>query len=268
MSFVHRATHNGFVTVNATDYPGPIPIAEATQRAIFHAYANAFFRQHLKSEPVWEPYFHGSHIPPSVPYRQIAPQFNRVGVPVKVVDDFQSNPPKGTSSSGGAVAYSAGAGKLTEGDLFSNDNHSPHETNGLIIDWNGGDSLTLDVPAALKNVQTLNFFSFRLGHVVDPGGAYSSLNTMKVGLTDIPGNPTHEVELTLNVPEPDHRAAADRPGWPDKPAATKSALMTVRIPTDEYGNNGIDLTQVKQVVIKFPAAGSGKVALDNIEFTN
>jgi hypothetical protein len=88
----------------------------------------------------------------------------------------------------------------------------------------------------------------------------SPIDTMRVAIEDA-NSPSgrHAITLTREVPKPDFR--------PDDASLTKSALMTIRIPLADYEANGVDLFKVKLVELMFPAAGSGNIEIDDIEFT-
>lgn len=47
---------------------------------------------------------------------------------------------------------------------------------------------------------------------------------------------------------------------------SKSAMQTITIPLSEFASNGVDLSEVKWLRIKFPLVGSGEMIFDSIEF--
>jgi dienelactone hydrolase len=258
MSFVYGATHNGFITSNK-DGPG---IAPRRQKRTAVAYMNAFMRQHLLNETAWTPYFTGAFIPGSTGYHKIYQQYRDMKAGnFSAVDDFDTPPHDwDTSSEGETVAHSRAGTGLEEGFLNPHpptiDSDSPHETFGLkVTDWNAADKLTFDVAGANQDVTGRTHVSFRITHVARRANA--SIDSMKIALVDTASN-RHEASLTRTVPKPDPRVTS---------TLTKSAFMSIRIPLEEYGSNGVDLTKIQKVEFVFPAAGTGNIELDDVEFT-
>lgn len=255
MSFVHGATHNGFITTNK-DFAGPA-IPDSIQQNITRAYMHAFLRQHLLGEQIWKSYFTGEFIPPSTGYTGIYQQYREmISGNFKTVDDFENSPDWTQSSSGQAVNHSRAGTGLAEGSLYTLDSNSPHETSGLqIIDWHAGDRLTFAVLPGGFDARPWTHLSFRITQVA--GKANSTIDTMKVALVDA-GTDRHEVTLNKKVPDPDPRV--------DDPSLIKSALMTIRLPLADYANN-VDLSKVTSVQFVFPATGAGNIQIDELEFT-
>jgi hypothetical protein len=264
LTFVYNATHNGFITTNKDFTSGGV-IAPGTQKRITLAYMNAFMRQHLLGETIWNSYFTGQFIPGSTGYKKVFQQFkNMIPGESQMVDDFENLPHDfAVSSFGQPVAHSRAGPGLAEGFLNPHaptiDVDSPHETNGLkITDWQPADTLTFTVDPAGLDVTTWTHVSFRICQVARK--INSTINTLRVALEDANGLPgRHEVVLPKAVPDPDLR--------PDVASLTKSALMTIRIPLAEYQSNGVDLTKLKIVELLFPAAGKGNIEVDDFEFT-
>lgn len=275
MSFVKGATHNGFVTTNH-DAKDPLGVltGDLIQKNILKAYTNAFFRMHLKGESVWSPYLQGDYIPISCNFEDIFPLYRHQGGETIVVDDFELFDPVDESSRGEDVIWDGGLGTLVEGLLSprpvanSKDTQSPHETNGLVIDWEAGRNLTFSVPAADADVSLLNFLSFRITQVAKAVLApYPSIDGLEIELVDGRGG-NHSEVITRKIPDPIHRNNISYPAPIGAYNPVKSAMVTVRIPLSEYRENGVDLTNISNVTFIFPPGGPGKIAIDSIEFSN
>jgi len=263
MSFVYRATHNGFITDNH-DYPGGFlagTISPTKQQRIARAYTNAFFRQHLKSESIWAPYFYGEQIPNSANFRKIYPQYQDMGAPAEVVDNFESGTGWTVASNTEAVSHSRSGVSINEGVLDIIDNRSPHVSQGILIEWEGDDIMTFTVNPSGLDVSGLTHFSMRISHKVkNPNTGYESLEEMEVALKDTSGN-EFPVKLNREIPRPGNRNDEER---------IKSALTTVRLPLIDYSNGGVNLSSVKEVKLIFPkkSDAKGTIDIDDLEFTN
>jgi dienelactone hydrolase len=261
MSFVYGATHNGFIKDNH-DNPSLATVSLTAQRNTALAYMNAFFRMHLKSEPIWRPYMAGEHVPGSIGYTEIYQQFADMGSSTETIDDSQNMDADWTEGSAGKPISFTGTTIPVEGyiapriDTTSIDPYAPHETMGLKVKWDAGNELTYIVSNTGINISSLKYLSFRIGQFVTD---FSKIDDMVVYLYDT-ALQNHPAKMTRNVPDPDPRT--------DDPLLTKSAMMTIRIPLIEYQANGVDLTNVKKIVLKFPSSGTGTVLIDDIAFTN
>jgi hypothetical protein len=287
MSFVYGATHNGFITTNrdldalcnmlcqgsadpaacraaCQAVVGAGVISPATQKRISLAYMNAFMRQHLLGEAIWKSYFTGEFIPGSTGYSKIYQQYKEmITGNSHIIDNFENTPHDwAVSSSGQSVSHSRAGTGLAEGFLNPHaplDIDSPHETSGLkVTGWAAADTLTFTVLAGGLNVAAWTHFSFRITQVARRTN--SPIDTMRVAIADTklpPGR--HEIVLSRKVPDPDNR--------PDDATLTKSAFMTIRIPLADFAANGVDLTTVQSVELQFPAAGTGNIEIDDLEFT-
>ena len=266
MAFVYGANHNGFITASTRDPVKIATLADSIQKATARAYMNAFMRQHLLGEAIWRGYFTGQFIPGSVGTDKIFPQFKEMAAAnFRTVDDFQDTGVDdwAISSSGEAVVHSRAGAGLEEGFLNpfapTIDADSPHETFGLkITGWAASDTLdfTVTTNAAGQDVNAFSHLSFRITQVARK--VNSRIDGLKVVVEDTLAH-RFAAPLGRTIPDPDRR--------PDLVSLTKSALLTVRIPLSIYSGNGVDLTKVKLVQFEFPAAGSGNIEIDDVEFT-
>lgn len=273
--FVHKASHNGFITTNYDAWPGDAAACEtpATQQKITLAYMNAFLRTHLLADSRWVGMFTGEWQPPSVSATG-AKLYVQTRVPgQRVVDDFESAPAWSASSIGGGVAQTGLAANPTEGKLHDTsgsaglDPKSPHDSKGERLAWNSlGDRLEWSIPAGQENVSGYTAISLRIGQTVDSASnPANQAQNLRVVLRDGVGNERAvRVGAFSEVPYPDVRADN---------TYTKSALRTVRIPLVSYtivcaGQPKVDLTNVVALALLFSDTPSGEVEIDEIEFTS
>jgi hypothetical protein len=275
MGFVYRATHNGFVTTNY-DNPGDSPLPEAAQRAITQAYANAFFRQHLRSEATWEGMFTGLWKPASVAASGAEIYFQYRVPGGKVVDEFEGAVPDWQSSTlgggvshGGTLPSNPGEGRLfdfppTQPGL---DTQSPHYSNGLKVNWDQlGDRLAWSIPAAHQDVSGFSVLSLRVTQKeASPSNTANQAQDFRVRLKDAANNERAIRASAFGpIPFPDQRSNS---------ALRKSALAAVRIPLSSYtivcaGQPKVDLASVVEMSLEFSIRATGEVEVDEIEFTN
>lgn len=273
--FVHRASHNGFITTNYDAWAGDLPACEppATQQKITLAYMNAFFRTHLLADNRWHGMFNGEWQPPLVSATGVK-LFVQTRLPGgRVVDDFQSAPAWSSSSIGGSVIQSGLPANPSEGKLFhlatspGLDPKSPHDTKGQRLAWNSaGDRLEWSIPAGQRDVTGFAAVSLRIGQTVDSvSNATNQSQNLRVVLRDGASNERAvRVGAFSDVPYPDVRSSNDY---------TKSALLTVRIPLASYtivcaGQPQVDLTDVVSLALLFSETPTGEVEVDEIEFTS
>lgn len=274
MAFVHRATHNGFITNNGDAEAADIPelLSPADQQTVTMSYVNAFFRQYLKNEEIWNGMFTGEWKPASLaPAVDVYVQYQ--DTTFTAVDDFQSGAGWQASSIGGTLTQTGLPANPNEGKMHHHpsapgiDPRSPHDTNGLTLRWDGlGDELVFTVPAAHKNVSGFEALSVRISQKDgSPHNPANQLQNLRVALRDTAG---HERGVRVGsfgvVPFPDQRATA---------FLRKSALTTIRIPLSSYtivaaGADQIDLTEIAQVKLRFTETPAGEIDIDDVEFTD
>lgn len=271
MLFVYRATHNGFITTNYDNAEAGL-LTPATQQAITRAYANAFFRWHVRNEPKWKGMFAGEWTPPSVSVTgaECYTQYREPGG--KTVDDFEGVAPNWQlSTMGGSVAH---AGTLpvdpAEGTMIDGwggpglDTHSPHDTKGVKVRWdNIGDRLTYSIPAADQDFSPFTTLSLRLSQKeASPSNPANQAQDLRVRLKDASNNQRAiRVGAFGAIPYPDQRANAD---------LRKSALATIRIPLASYrivcaGQPQVDLQHVVELTLVFEIKPAGEIEVDEIE---
>ncbi len=274
MVFVHRASHNGFITSNE-NFTGEAAacIPAADQQKVTLAYANAFFRTYLRGDGRWAGMFNGEWQPPSVAATGTK-LYTQDRVPgQRVVDDFQSAPAWTASSIGGAVSETGLPVAPNEGKLHNHasapgiDARSPHDSRGLRLRWDaGGDRIEWAVPPGQRDVSGFAAISLSIGQTAESASNPTNLaQNLRLLLRDGANNERAiRIGAFHELPFPDVRA---------QPTFTKSAQLTVRIPLVSYtivcaGQAKVDLADVTSVALVFSETPSGEVNVDQIEFTH
>ncbi len=275
MVFVHLATHNGFMTTNYdAEFGDAGSVAPpADQRKVTIAYANAFFRQHLKAEPQWNGMFAGDWRPASVAATGLDLYAQYATTGTQEVDDFESGAGWTSSSSGGTVSQSGLPAVPQEGKLHDHamaaglDDRSPHDRKGMLIRWDSlGDEVVFSVPAAGQDVSGFAALSVRIAQVeASASNPANQLQNLRIALQD--GGGTERAVRAghfRDIPYPDQRS---------NPATRKSAMTTIRIPLTAYtikaaGAPQVDLTDVTSVKLRFTEKPTGEIDIDDVAFTD
>lgn len=282
MVFVYSATHNRFTETSDADYSSwklgandrAIILERGTHQAIAMGYMTAFFHQELNGDTRWEGLFRGEWIPASV--RQA--EGGAVNLYVQysdtnktVIDDFEgahSATSWASRADGGTVDH---GGTLPdtplEDELYDIDTHSPHDTSGLLLRWDG---LADKIEFSLNNLNASNYaaLSFRVTQMVDsqynPADQAQDLYvTLRDGTLPTPKSRSIKVCKFAEIPAPQKR---------DLNQFTKSAMCTVRIPLHAFtievlNTERVDITNLTAVVFDFKAKAAGQIEIDSVEFT-
>jgi hypothetical protein len=266
-SHVYGANHNWFNTVwFQDDGSGPDRLTDVNQRAVERVLGVAFFRQFLQGFTTARGLFTGTATVGSGVLS--ASIFRSFQDPThKSVDDAEDAPANAALNSlGGANAnvslapynefpFAAGAGAFNT-SFF-------HGTKGLVAGWNaGGDMLTINVPAAHKDVSTHRYLALRIAQVFDSGttNPLGATQDLDVGLEDELGNKIFfRVGSQDVIPFPYQR-----------PSLVKTLLQTVRIGLSCYScpsTVGVDRKAIARIHLRFNRRPAGLVGLDSIQFT-
>lgn len=275
------------------------PLDITKQKDIAKGYFNALMRMYLKNEDYWKPYFTGEVIPLAIKNEDVFQQYrNMNAVAGKWYDDLSAVPDTSLSGIGisttipyttfpsisatriggriisidvpssalttlGAFVHSdlVDFAKFDTGSGVKKALTSPHESNGLFVDWNTTmNSLRIDVdkndPNGTQDATLFGYLSFRVGHVVNfkSGHSYEDLSKVIVKLEDL-SSQTSETQINKGIPIPYIR----------EDFVTKSAMMTIRLPLDSFIGTA-DLTVIKYVILELP--GSGTLVINDFEFTD
>lgn len=281
MVFCYGAIHDRFNTVwgdadlyfgqiGPTDLPN-VATADAHEKTA-KGYMTGFFRQHLQGENKWEGIFRGEWVPAAVAAAdpgKLRPFVQYIDTTKKVVDDFEgAHTP--TSWQTGPLGNVDDDGTLpldpSEDDLYDVDNHSPHDTSGLLLRWDGlGDRLRFDVPAAHKDVSAYAALAFRVTQKVNSPSNPMTPQDLYMTLRDTGGKSRSiKVAKFAEIPVPQKRHYDQ---------FTKSAMNTIRIPLHAFtiecaGMDRVDLQNIASVTFDFKALANGEIEIDSVEFTN
>lgn len=274
MVFVHRASHNGFITANENNTgEAATCIPPADQQKVTLAYMNAFFRTYLRADNRWAGMFTGEWQPPSVAATGAKLYIQNRQPGQRVIDDFQSAPAWSSSSIGGAASETGLPATPSEGKLHDHpgavgiDPRSPHDSNGQRLRWDaGGDRIEWTIPAGQRDVSAFAAVSIRIGQTAEsPSNPLNLAQNLRLSLKDGANNERAiRVGAFHELPYPDVRP---------EPTFTKSALLSVRIPLASYmivcaGQPKVDLTDVVSLALVFSETPAGEIDIDEIEFTS
>lgn len=205
-----------------------------------------------------------------------------------IIDDYQTQPATGTSSSGAMVTFDVE--NLTEGRLDDNnsdfawsaadpfngatqdgdtDGDAPRSDDGrgVVFDWTDVDKFyEWQVPALVNDFSQFRYLSFRGAQGTQHPNTVAVLGNLTFAVTLRDGN---NVTSTINIganggglTEPYQRSG----GWHNE-------MRTVRIRTTDFLNNASGINLANIVAVRFnvgPASGSskGRIVLDDLMLTN
>lgn len=280
MVFVYGATHNRFTTIGTetdvaslgpTDKPKLINV-DAHQK-IARAYMTAFFRWQLKNEDQWQGIFRGEWVPAAVTQAdggkvKLYVQYSDTSK--NVIDNFEgihTSTSWQVSTNGGSVDDS---GTLpvdpVEDELYDADAHSPHETSGLVLRWDGTGGKLEFKPKNPIDIHNFKAISFRVTQKVDSkSNPVDQAQDLYLTLTDTK-NKSRAIKVGkfAEIPSPQKRYDNN---------LTKSAMCTVQIPLHVFtieviGTDKVNLNNIKALTFEFKAKPKGEIEIDDIEFTN
>jgi len=282
MVFAYGAIHDRFNTVWGDDDLGfgklgsndltQVINADAHEK-IAKAYMNAFGRLYCRGEQQWAGLFRGEWNAPAVE----AADAGKVRIYVQYrdttrtdVDTFDGahTPTSWQVSSAGTTVDDAGTLPVdpSENQLNLVDAHSPHDTGGLLLRWDGtADKLSIDMPGGTLDVRAYEAVQFRVGQKVGSASNPSAAQDLYVTLTDAAAQSRSiRASKFAEIPRPHQR---------DFDQFTKSAMRTVRIPLHAWtikvaGAVAVDLASVARLTFDFGINASGEIEIDDVEFTN
>ena len=261
MKFVHGWNHNRF-SANPGDGPSPQMLATA-------GYINAALRWQLWGQDEFEPWVVDNLLPPSAddgkwtPYTQYQ---SGLWQSRRVIDNFEGATLE-TSTIGGAVSV-FGAGDVDYGEsAFTVDQSVPHgNTQVLVMEPVAfGEHIVWEIPANVQDMSHYEVLSIRAGKIVDYGQPGSVSLTFRLKADGVWSDFIDTAEYT-EIPEPDpvYISFPKDPPWHGM--YTKSPMVTVRIPLDDFD---VDPTQVEEIEMHY--AGFNEIGtrwmIDNLEFS-
>ncbi|HXI12106.1 MAG TPA: choice-of-anchor X domain-containing protein [Thermoanaerobaculia bacterium] len=226
--------------------------------------------------------FHPIGVPVANPCVVVSNEYrNGFGVGNFVIDDYQTQPAAGTSSSGGTVTFNVE--NVTEDRLDDNNSDfvfsaadpfngatqgGPSDTTrGVVFDWTGSDRFyEWQVPATANDFSKFLYLSFRGAQGTRHPNTIATLGdlTFSVTLRDS-ASVTSTIRIDAygsGLSEPYQRSS----GWHNE-------METIRIRTTDFLNNASGLSLANIVAVRLnvgPTFGSneGRIVIDDLMLTN
>lgn len=288
MAYVYNANHNYFNTIwtdtaalgtpnpwagSADDYPGGVPaMSAADQRQIGLTTVAAFFRWKLLNQVAFREVLTGRIRPAGLQNQFVFWTFQ--DGERKAADNFeQAGMAAGTNTLMGTNA-APGFGTFEERRLNHDgssypgspltDNNLYHDTIGLKLAWAAPQTYTIDIPAGSRDFSAYTHLTFRIAKKAATLGTGPDIN-FDIQLEDGAGHTGLWPFRTDQYDRIPH--AYENPRITAVFGDTMVNVMTgVRIPLRAFtlNNSMVDLTNVARITIM--TAGSGEIAIDDIEF--
>jgi len=292
--YVHGTDHNDYNCCGFNDYDGPAgaEIGRPEAQKIARSYYLALVEWYAKGNPATKEYLTRMYddIHPSgiLGTAEVALSYTERNTPANfIIDDYQSQPGTGTSSSGGSVTFDVT--NLTEDNL--NDNNTSFTwiasdpmngmtfysdggdfAKGVVYDYTVGDTrfVEFEVPVGQRDVRGKDFVSFRAcqGTRHPETVALNTSHSFSVTLRDGDGvsSTMHFGAWGKLTPLFQRTGAGTGAGWVNE-------MNTVRARLSSFETNGssIDLSNIVAVRLEYGAAfGSnrGRIGLDDVQFTS
>lgn len=292
----HGWFHNGGISTSSA-FTGPCPIGEANTHLIQLGHLLPLVKRYVDDnipsiDFLTRQYesFRPIGVPTGDPCIQVSHEYMDASsnTPANmqksvIIDDYQSQPGTGISSSGEAVTFNAD--NLTEGRLDDNNStftwaasdpfngatqaSAADSSSGVVFDWNGVDKFyEWTIPVDQRDFTDNLFLSFRGAQGTQHPYTLAVLGdlTFKVTLRDGQGTP---VSSSISIgafgggfEQPYQRSG----GWHNE-------METIRIRLTDFLNNGsgLDLTNIVAIRLDVgPAYGSseGRIVIDDLMLSN
>ncbi|MFX0199162.1 MAG: hypothetical protein ACFFCW_23815 [Candidatus Hodarchaeota archaeon] len=279
MVFIYGATHNRFNREWGTEYKVDTSstkiLSSGQHETLLKGYMTAFMQVHLQNRTEQLDYFNGELRIPQVDEVEVHCQYQS---PTRLaLDHFESNYQINQNTLGGAVSYSSLDGAPQENVTGLLDNHSPHQTRGILLRWNSTVAkyeTEIPLPQSQRNVKPYKFLSFRVGQKV--GSALNPLDQLQdfyVRLNTAGGGNSRAVKAGAfgSIPfpyKPEYKTTYDGNEEPN----TKSAMKAIRIPLHAWTIKAmtapiVDLGNVGSITFEFYSKPIGEILVDDVEFT-
>jgi hypothetical protein len=266
MAWVYGANHNFFNTVwtpgtgascSSDDGTGDGRLSDSLQRLVGCQGILPFFRLHLRGQTGFRKMFRGEVALGGLGGVRMYWAYQH---PVRrEVDNFEVGNNQNTNSLGGAVTTTGGFSSFSEFNAATTPLNF-HFTRGLLLAWNANQNYETVLPLGQRNVSGFSAVSMRVSQVLDAGvlNKLDSPRTLLVSLKSTGGtvsNVNFDVAGFQSVP------------YPYEGNGGKTVLGTVRIPLSAFRNSNValPLNDIERIIIQY--RGSGKIAVDDIQFT-
>lgn len=266
MGWVYGANHNFFNTVwtpgmgfscASDDGTGDGRLGDSLQRLVGCQGILPFFRLHLRGESGFRKMFRGEVALGGLGGVRMYWAYQH---PVRrEVDNFDAGNNPNTNSIGGAVTTTGGFSSFNE----FNAGTAPlnfHSTRGLLLAWNNNQTYETTLPVGKRNVSGYSAVAIRVSQVLD-NGVLNKLDTPRTLMVSLKATAGTVSNVNFDV------AGFQSVPYPYEGNGGKSVLGTIRIPLSAFrnGNAALPLSDIERIIIQY--RGSGKIAVDDIQFT-
>jgi hypothetical protein len=289
-TYIHGADHNDFNCCGFNDFRGPPgteigrPEAQQAAMVVWHALIQDVVRGNPAALEYVQRQQENSR-PAGVKPETIVDHEYKYHDKKFVIDDFQSNPATGVSSSGGVVSFSVNnlvEDRLDDGNTdftwtpadpmngMTRGSRATDQTRGIVFDYQGDANIEFVVDGA--DFTVWRFLSWR-----------ACQGTRHPDTTFFLGEQAYEVTITDGMSNTStiridsygagHEELYQRTGE-GAGAGWGNEFETIRIRTTDFardGGNGIDLTDIRSIRFEFgPSHGTarGRVGFDDLELTS
>jgi hypothetical protein len=251
----------------------PIRISDTDQRDLAIAYGTALLRGYVAGDDEYLDYFRfaANQLPPvPIAETRVHLQYKNVDAARLDIDDFEANDALGTTSEGVGGVDTTTLVNPDEIELTGAYARIPaatqswyHKTRGILFEWNAAtDFYETVVPGGGADVSEIAVLSFRIAQDRrDPNSTAEPVVRVELrdGLGVVASVDTDEI---TNIPVHQERA--------DDIDLTKSMLKTIRIPFCKFLKEepNLDLTDIEKIRFVFFSRAAGKMAIDDIEFSD
>jgi hypothetical protein len=290
---LHGVGHGDFHASTGSVATGPCLVGKTDTHTIMRGYLLPLVKHHIEGnipaeDFLWRQYeaFHPIGAPVINPCVVVDMMYRQKASRRLVLDDFQTNPDVGLSSSGGTVTGSVtivGENRLDDpdsnftwdGDAFNGFSHAAagDSSRGLIVEFAPPDSdvdLAFSLEPGLRDLRGWDHVSLRACQTTRHPNTTAELGdlTFSVRLTDGAGasGVIHIGAYGGGVEEPYQRTSCGTgAGW-----GNEFETIRVRLADFQADGTGVDLSDVRTLSFHFGLVwGSrfGRLGLDDIEFT-
>ena len=274
MLFVRGANHNmwntAFPPVDQTQVARPVQfISSGDQQQLAKLYITSFFLASLKGWKSYRYFLNGE-----VTFNSLPPGVTSVFQyqdPERIfLNHYEEDDDLKTGSFPGVINIPQGQFETYSDYNFwepGPNNFLFEQTDGLLVAWKNPESavIRIQLPRELQTDNPYEFFAFRAGQSAEQSASLNALNNaqdMSVQLQFV-GATGPELKVsdyaTLRFPVKVNKGLAG--------GGTKSVMQTVRIPWKDLIGSVPYNVKVTEILLKFNKRNTGKLVIDEIQFT-
>ncbi|NNK88949.1 MAG: hypothetical protein HKO90_11760 [Flavobacteriaceae bacterium] len=265
-TFIHGANHGqfntGWGTCCESTYSGATLISDTDQQQFCKTYMSAYFKSELKGLTPYRNFLNGSVDFASIP-SAVDKVFQFQNYDKLFLNHYEEDADPATGSITGIT--NADIGTFETYNVFSfDDRYGPHflwgESQGLIAGWEQNNT-SIRIELNDVDIPEYKYLAFHTGQThEDP----SDLNTPGV-------NKDFSVQLEFSSgPGPEVNVSSyGELIYPHVISEVKSIQQTIRIPFADLRQEGNEKPdEVRAIILIFDEQQTGKIAIDEIQFTN